>query len=437
MNAVDVGEAVGIAGRTVAAEGADEGGAAADTEIARGEARQGGVNLTPDGVIIQVIFQAEHADVDGRGCGGVGDVHQGETAAGGGDGRVNIEIVYFRRIIGTAEKEGGAGGPAQGAGHRDIAVPVGDGDVGVVVEGSHNTGRGSGIDVRVRRVQQPAAAFASGRSGVDAAGDVQEFEAGGLDPAAVAAGRAAPGGDAAVEFGRIVGPYRHLTAVAVSNCVGVDRCPRRHRGPGGVVLRPPALEVAADQRCPAAAVPGDVHLRSVIQADGIAQYFHRAARLSGALAGGVQRAAVGHHPVDPAVQDDLAVNIGNASRPDLAAVIDHCPGERVRRLGGHDHLAAVRLERGQLFVFRQGAQGRLVDRQADQGVAVEIKGDLIAGPQGHSAPVGNNDPFIGYLRAEQGDIAAVGGPDASLVNHTAAIPTEGIVAGQKIAVGKV
>jgi hypothetical protein len=108
------------------------------------------------------------------------------------------------------------------------------------------------------------------------AGRDSQRMAGGFDSAAIAGFCAAPGGDRAGDLRIAVRPDRHLAAIAGVDGVGVDDGLADYGGLG-ILLRPRAMEIAADQRPAAARIAGHIYFRAVCDRDGLAQHLHRAA----------------------------------------------------------------------------------------------------------------------------------------------------------------
>ncbi|CQR73454.1 hypothetical protein SpAn4DRAFT_5115 [Sporomusa ovata] len=139
-------------------------------------------------------------------------------------------------------------------------------------------GRAVNVSVRgigngqIVRVQQPVSRLAAGRQGADLGGvaNRQRLLAAGFDAAAVAGDAAAPGGDGAGEFRRIIGPYYNSAAVAARYGVGGDGGAAFHRSVGSGVFAVAALPGAADEGGAAAGVTGDVNSRAGFHGDGVA-----------------------------------------------------------------------------------------------------------------------------------------------------------------------
>ena len=65
-----------------------------------------------------------------------------------------------------------------------------------------------------------------------------------------------------------------------------------------------------------------------------------------------------------------------------------------------------------LQLMRQG-----IDPEAEQFVAVKVEADLVACRQAHGLRC--NEAFVPHLGPEEGDVAAIGGPNRALVHHRA------------------
>ena len=103
-------------------------------------------------------------------------------------------------------------------------------------------------------------------------------------------------------------------------------------------------------------------------------------------------------------------------------------------MGGEDHGAAIGLD--QLLVGRQRVDRRLVDREADEGIARELQRDLIPRAQGDGAEPGRDYAFVDHLRREQCDVSPVRRPDRPPVDDRsrAATVAERVATGEEIGI---
>ena len=96
--------------------------------------------------------------------------------------------------------------------------------------------------------------------------------AGGFDNAAIAALRAAARPDSAVCAGEPVRPEDDLAAITRSQCICIDGGIAAHENCAGVVLRPLALIVPADEHRPATRIPRRIQRRIAKQPNLVTQY---------------------------------------------------------------------------------------------------------------------------------------------------------------------
>ena len=155
-----------------------------------------------------------------------------------------------------------------------------------------------------------------------------------------------------------------------------------------------------------------------------------------AQAGNIQCAAHVHSAAFHAAQQfDRAVFARDQRlRLDHAGVVDRIGQQAARRLGGHQHLAAIGPD--QAAVVHQRIDRALVDGDVQQLVAGHIQRDGIACGQGDGAQLGRNHALVADVRAQQGHIAAVSSGNRSLV-HDGARARAGklVVVGHEVGVG--
>ena len=130
--------------------------------------------------------------------------------------------------------------------------------------------------------------------------------------------------------------------------------------------------------------------------------------------------------------------MGRADRVGLhdAAVVDHRAGQRIRRPGRHDDIAAI--GRDQVAVVDQGINGAAIDGKTHKAVAVEIERDLVARGEGHRAQARTDHALVLNLRREQRHISTFGGADQAPVDDRSCCRSlaQHIAAGQEVRVGQ-
>ncbi|OEZ77109.1 hypothetical protein JAB5_27020 [Janthinobacterium sp. HH103] len=298
------------------------------------------------------------------------------------------------------------GADAGAAGRRHIAELI---DIGKVAARSLH-------HVDIIRIEQPVAALAARRAGIDADAVDGQVMAGRFHEAAVAALRAAARGNAAVHLGRFIAPGDDLAAVAADNRIGIDAgiladeyLPRIVHG------RVLALVITAQQDRAAARGAAGIDLRIAQQTHLLAQHLDLAARAGRARGAGdaarfEQRLAAGLEH-DPAVlADDGAVGVEHAALADQRA--------------GHADAAALGDDLAQVQ--------RLVGRRRDQYAQLRIAGvgQLHAAPgrQDHFAIGRRDDARVFHVRRDQQHLPAL-----ARVNHARIADAAGHAAGRELA----
>ena len=240
--------------------------------------------------------------------------------------------------------------------------------------------------------------------------------AGGLDPAAVAAERAAESADRAGDLGARsdvadVGPEDDFAASAETTRGSVDERGRGHGDEARLRERAAALPLATDADTAAAQLAVGEQRRIIEQRDG--------RRDDGDIAtlpcrgGGVDEAAL-LHGVGGAEEHAAAV-LGDTGGDDLAGIADDAGGEFVVRLGGDDDLTARRAHDASVVDERLHARG--VDEQAgDAGGGIEVEADGFAGGEDHRARLGHDQAGVTDFGREERDVAAERAADRAFVD---------------------
>ncbi|OEZ47065.1 hypothetical protein JAB1_34770 [Janthinobacterium sp. MP5059B] len=341
---------------------------------------------------------------------------QRDMAAIGGDGRIDIDDLarlrrqahaLLRDVDGAIEIDAVQGlqrDVAAGAGNEvgaDAGV-AGGRRVGELIEGTQLAAR-TGDHGDIVRIEQPVAALAMRRAGIDADAIDGQVMAGCFHEAPVAALRTAARGNAAVYLGRFIAPGDDLAAVATMDGIGIDagvladeHLPRILHG------RVLALVVAAQQDRAAARGAAGVDCRVAQQTHLLAQHLdvsplaHRAsgtgdaARLEQRLAAGLEH--------DPAIlADDGAVGVEHAALADQRA--------------GHADAAALGDDLAQV----QGLVRWCRDQHAQLRIAGVGQLHAASGRQDHFAIWRRDDARVFHVRRDQQHLPALARVDGARI----------------------
>ena len=117
-----------------------------------------------------------------------------------------------------------------------------------------------------------------------------------------------------------------------------------------------------------------------------------------------------------AQQQDAAVFVVHGARFDHAVVVHHAFEQVIDAFGGEDHFAAMRGDCAAVAdTCCLSGYHTLVNAEADQVVAGEVEGDVIAGGKIRLAQVAGDGSFVGDGGRNQHDVAAVRCGDAAQV----------------------
>ena len=143
----------------------------------------------------------------------------------------------------------------------------------------------------------------------------------------------------------------------------------------------------------------------------------------------------------PAQQQNLAVSLLDSPGPDQPLIVDHRAGQLPRHPGGHQHPAAVGAELAEVLHPGPSGKARLIHRQADQLIPLQIEGKAVAGGESHLAEPGLDHPGVCRVITGQDDITALRRLKQPLVDHLGIRqplePAETIATGQEIIVGDI
>ena len=186
-----------------------------------------------------------------------------------------------------------------------------------------------------------------------------------------------------------IAPQHHLAAIALPCGVGFDACALRHRHLCGLARVAAALPVAAHQHRAAACGATRLYLAGARQLDAVAHQ-HNLAALA-AQTGGAEL---------PAVLDDSALQAGQRV----------CRQDDLPAFGQHG--AAV---------FHQGRDGLGCGGEPSEARArvVEVERDGFARGQCHGARLRDDHALVAHLGCEQGDVAAKGCVQLTIIDHAA------------------
>ena len=264
---------------------------------------------------------------------------------------------------------------------------------------------GVGHHIDIIGVEQPVAALAALRAGVDADAGHIEVMARGFHQAAVAGSHPAARRHAAMHARRSVAPDDHLAAVARDECIGPDAgvavdCHLARIGNCGIF----SLVVAAQQDRAAPGGAAGVHAGVAQHANLLAQYRHLAT-LAGRVGGGGDAARF-QHGLAGCFQHNLAVLADHR-----AAGVEHAA--LVQQRAGHADAPAL----GNDLPHIDGPVGRRRQHHAQIGVGGIGQLHAVAGGQQHVAIGRRDDAAVFHVRRDQEDLPAAAGIDRSLVDH--------------------
>ena len=151
----------------------------------------------------------------------------------------------------------------------------------------------------------------------------------------------------------------------------------------------------------------------------------------------VQRAPQAHcAAVHAAQQHNGALPVFHGLRLHHARVVDRIGQQVARRLGAHEHLAAIGLQ--QSAIGQQGMGHAFVHAHAQQLISQNVQRHGLTCRHGHAAQRGLYNALVVSLCAQQGHIAAVGCTQNTLIDHCAsALPRKTVKALHEIGIAQI
>ena len=115
----------------------------------------------------------------------------------------------------------------------------------------------------------------------------------------------------------------------------------------------------------------------------------------------------------------------------------HRIGQQVtRRLGAHEHLAAIGLQ--QATVAQQGMGHAFVHAHAQQLISQNVQRHGLTSRHGHAASCGLHRALVVHPRSQQGHITTIGRTQNSLIDHCAsALPRKTVAPRHEIGIAQI